>query len=271
MLLIAISIYIAMGALSGFLAGLFGIGGGIILVPGFYYTLSWLYPEGTSLMHISLGTALATIVGTGISSVRAHAVRGNVKVDILKRLVPGIVLGAACSAIIADSLESASLKTFFAFMIMGLAILMMIGPEKFRKASHYPSMLASNAAGVIIGCLSGLLGIGGATLSVPYMSFFKTEIRAAVGTASALGLFISLPAVIGFIITGWSEETGVPYMLGYVFWPAWLAVLPVGSLCAVYGARLAHGLDPKKLKRIFALFMVLIAVMMIVDEFFSPF
>ena len=270
-MLFAILIYLVIGAVAGFLAGLFGIGGGIILVPGFYYTLSWMYPEASSLMQVSLGTALATIVITGVSSVRAHAVRGNVHVDILKRLAPGIVIGAACSAIIADALDSSFLKTFFAFMIMGLACLMLIGPEKFRKASHYPPMIVSNIGGAVIGCLSGLLGIGGATLSVPYMSFFKTEIRAAVGTASALGLFISVPSAIGFIVTGWGEETGIPYMLGYIFWPAWLAVVSMTSFTAIYGARLAHDLNPIKLKRIFALFMVVIAVMMIGDEFFSPF
>ena len=118
----------------------------------------------------SLGTALATIVITGVSSVRAHAVRGNVHVDILKRLAPGIVIGAACSAIIADALDSSFLKTFFAFMIMGLACLMLLGPEKFRKASHYPSMIVSNIGGAVIGCLSGLLGIGGAVVTIPAIS-----------------------------------------------------------------------------------------------------
>lgn len=270
--LIAILIYMLIGAFAGFLAGLFGIGGGIILVPGFYYTLSWLYPDASQLMQISIGTALATIIVTGLSSVRAHAKRDNIRKDILFKLGLGVAIGSLLSAVIADLLPSETLKTFFAVMIMCLAIIMVIGPEKIVKSlgkvKEFPGKIVSTISGVIIGCLSGLMGIGGATLSVPYMSFFNTDMRQAVGTASAIGLFIAIPSAIGFVVTGLSEQTGVSYTLGYIYLPAWLAVISCSSVTAVFGARLAHHLDSQKLKKIFAVFMVIIALSMIADELF---
>ena len=265
---LSLILYVCLGALAGFLAGLFGIGGGIILVPGFYYSLSYLYPDASQLMQISIGTALATIIVTGSSSLKAHAKRGNVRIDIISKLAPGIVIGALFSALIADQMESASLKTFFALMILGLAIMMVIGPEKFKGAHKLPGRLWTGLSGGIIGCLSGLMGIGGATLSVPYMSYYKTPMREAVGTASAIGLLIAVPSALGFIITGLSEDTNLPYSLGYIYGPGWLAVILTSTFAAVAGARLAHHLDPTRLRRIFAAFMVVLACGMIADELF---
>lgn len=269
----AIILYMLIGALAGFLAGLFGIGGGIILVPGFYYTLSWLYPEGSQLMQISIGTALATIIVTGLSSVRAHAARQNIKKDILFKLGPGVAIGSLLSAVIADILPSDTLKSFFAIMIMGLAVLMIIGPEKIsrklgRKTEAFPNYIFSSISGAVIGCLSGLMGIGGATLSVPFMSSFHVEIKKAVGTASAIGLFIAVPSAMGFILMGLSENTGVDHTIGYIYWPAWISVICCSSITAIYGAKMAHELDPVKLKKIFAIFMVVIAISMMGDELF---
>ncbi len=275
--MIVLLIYMAIGSFAGFLAGLFGIGGGIILVPGFYYTLSWLYPDASHLMQVSIGTALATIIITGLSSVRAHGARGNIRKDILYKLGIGVAIGSLLSAVIADQLPSESLKTFFAVMIMALALLMISGPERivalFQRRSNpaqttLPNHIISTISGLIIGCVSGLMGIGGATLSVPYMSFFGIQMRQAVGTASAIGLCIAVPSVIGFIITGLSENTGLPYTLGYIYLPAWLAVISCSSVTAIYGARLAHALDQKLLKKIFGLFMIVIALIMIGDEVF---
>ncbi len=269
---LSIIIYMVIGAFAGFLAGLFGVGGGIILVPGFYYTLSWLYPEGSHLMQISIGTALATIIITGSSSVRAHAARHNIRHDIIWKLGIGVAIGSLLSAVIADSLPSETLKSFFAIMIMLLAALMVMGPEKLTQKigrfDHFPNKIISTISGMIIGCLSGLMGIGGATLSVPFMTLFRTEMRQAVGTASAIGLFIALPSAAGFMITGLSEQTGIPHTIGYIYYPAWLAVISCSMVTAIFGARLAHHLDPKKLKRIFAGFMVLLAVSMLADELF---
>ncbi len=264
----ALLIYMCLGAFAGLLAGLFGVGGGIILVPGFYYTLLWLYPEASHVMQISIATALATILVTGSSSVRAHAVRHNIRRDILLKLAPGIVLGSLLASIIADLLPSASLKSFFAFMIMGLAALMALGPDRLKGTAEFPGKIVSALSGAVIGCLSGLMGIGGATLTVPYMSFFKTDMRQAVGTASAIGLCIAVPSAIGFVLTGWSEQTGVPHTLGYIYLPAWFAVVCCSSVTAVYGARLAHHLDSKKLKKIFAGFMIILALSMMGDELF---
>ena len=257
--------YMMIGGVAGFFAGLFGIGGGIILVPCFAYSLAWLYPDATHIMQVAIGTSLSTILVTGVSSLRAHAARQNIRRDILARLAPGIVLGSLGSAWIADQMDSASIKIFFACMIFVLAVLLATGLERFRSpaATTFPGAGWTTLSGGIIGFLSGLLGIGGATLSIPYMSFYRTEMRQAVGTASALGLFIAIPAVAGFILTGWSEQTGVPYTLGYIYGPGALAVVSVSFFTAIAGARTAHQFDQQKLRRIFAGLMMVVAFSML--------
>ena len=218
----ALLIYIIVGAFGGFLAGLFGVGGGIIFVPVLYYTLVSFYPDYGGTMQMAVGTALATIIMTNISSVRAHTKRGSVRYDLLKKIAPGMILGSLLSAWIADQLDSPSLKAFFAVAIFILAAIMITGPERIFKAQAFPSTYLSNLAGGIIGCISGLMGIGGATLSVPYMVSYRTDMKQAVGTASALGLFIAVPGTLGFLIAGWGEPAAPPYSLG-VHIPARLA------------------------------------------------
>lgn len=269
MFIIPFLIYIVLGAAAGFLAGLFGVGGGLIIVPSLYYTLSYLYPEAQNLMQICVGTALATMIVTGSSSARAHHRRGAVRFDLLLALGPGTVIGAALAAYIADIMSSDDLKLFFAVMIVGLATMMVVGPERVKGAGRaWPHKLVSNFCGAVIGLVSGLMGIGGAVLSVPYMSYYKTEMKQAVGTAATLGLFIAFPAAGSFMIAGANEHSGLPNLIGYIYWPAWLAIISSAMFTAPYGAHIAHGLDSVKLRKIFACFMVVLAVSMMADEIF---
>lgn len=268
-MMIAFLLFIFMGACAGFLAGLFGIGGGIILVPGLYYTLNWLYPEASSLMQVSVGTALGTIIVTGISSVRAHYKRGGVRTDLIIALAPGIILGAAFSAFVADQMPSEGLKLFFSVMICFLAMMMVIGPERIKDSGGaWPATWTSNLCGVVIGFVSGLMGIGGATLSVPYMSYYKTDMKQAVGTASALGLFIAIPAAASFIVAGLNNNTNLPGAIGYFYVPGWFGIILMTVLTVPLGVRLAHNLDHQRLRRIFAVFMMVIACTMIGDALF---
>lgn len=268
-MLTSLFIFILVGAFGGFLAGIFGVGGGIIFVPVLYYTISSIYPDYSGAMQMAVGTALATIIMTNISSVRAHAKRGSVRFDLLWKIAPGMVLGSLLSAWIADQLDSPSLKAFFAVAIFMLAVIMIIGTERLFKAKAFPSVYFSNLAGSIIGCISGLMGIGGATLSVPYMVSYRTDMKQAVGTASALGLFIAVPGTFGFLIAGWGEPYAPNYSLGYVFLPAWLAIIATTVLTAPLGVRAAHALDSVKLKRFFAIFMCIIATTMLIETFGS--
>ena len=180
---------VALGAVAGFLAGLLGVGGGIVLVPGLYYILSLAQPafgfEGDVIMHCAIGTSLAVIVPTGFSSARAHHKKGGVDFDIVRMLGIGIVIGVVCATILARNLDASTLKMIFATALVVFAGLMMIDRSKFQrnKAIALPKQPFVSVAGFVIGSLSTLIGIGGATLSVPYMSLHGVVMHRAVGTA----------------------------------------------------------------------------------------
>lgn len=254
---------IALGALSGFLAGLFGVGGGVVLVPGLYALFTLLGFEHEMLMHLCVGTSLAIIVPTGLSAARAHHRRGSVDFDLLKTIGPGIVVGVITGAALAAFLTGDALKLIFALTISALAVLMILDPARFQLVSHMPRQPVPSIAGVIIGHISTLIGIGGATLSVPFMSICHVPIRTAIGTAAALGLFISIPAMIGFVLIGFTEDELPPFSFGFVNGLAWLAIVPSSVLIAPLGARLAHRLPVSLMRKGFAIFMIVVAAKML--------
>lgn len=252
-----------LGGLTGFLAGMLGIGGGIILVPCLYYLLSCLGFPQAEVMHAAIGTSHAIIVVTAISAARAQSKRGNVDPFMLKSLAPGVVCGVAAAAFLADTLDGTALKFLFAIIIAALAVIMLADAEKFRLLKKAPGRAVHSVAGAIIGGIAGILGIGGAVLSVPYMTQCHTPIRQAVGTASTLGLFISIPATVGFILIGWGEN--LPWSVGFVNLPAWILAAPFSVACAPWGTKFAHGLPVARLRHIFAIVMMLVSGHMIFD------
>lgn len=254
-----------LGGLTGFLAGMLGIGGGIILVPCLYYMLSQLhFPQG-EMMHMAIGTSHAIIAVTAISSARAHWKRGNVDPILLKGISPGIVCGVAIATLIASGLNSTALKILFSVIIAGLAIVMMADAERFRFLKASPGRAVHAVAGAVIGGIAAILGIGGAVLSVPYMTQCHASIRRAVGTASALGLFIAIPATLGFILIGLDAPGRPPYSIGFVNIPVWALIAPFSVLCAPWGTRVAHNLPVKRLQHIFAIIMILVSANMMFD------
>ena len=265
-LLILVISLILLGCLGGFLAGLLGVGGGIVLVPGFYYILSGLSDDlgfaTSSLMHVSIATSLAVIVPTGLSSALAHKKKGSVDMGLVKQMGAGLAIGVFAATSVANGLSSDTLKMVFATAILLFAFMMMANHDKWKFGEEMPKQPVPTMAGVGVGVISALTGIGGATLNVPFMSMYGVKTHRAVGSASAMGVVISIPGVIGYIYNGWGVQDVPPFSLGYVNYLAWICVIPASIMVAPLGAKVAHKVSVKRLKIIFACFMVLVALNM---------
>ncbi len=251
-----------LGAFAGFLAGFFGIGGGAVLVPGLFYMFGALGFAPDALMHMAVGTSLAIIVPTGLASARAHHQRGHIDFQLLRRIGAGVLIGAIFGSFGAQYLDGAGLSLVFAVAIVGLALIMLANPARFFAFERATAQPFASLAGLVIGGVSSLIGIGGATLSVPYMSIGRVPIHRAIGTAAALGLVISVPASIGFMITGWGADLRPPLSLGYISVPAWVIIIAISTWFAPLGAAAGHKLPVHVLRRVFAVFMVLVAIKM---------
>ena len=264
---ILVPLLIVLGLTAGFMAGLLGIGGGIILVPGIYFLFKTLgYPESV-LIHVAVGTSLAIIIPTGFSSARAHFKRGAVKLDLVKNIGPGIVLGVAGGTVIAAILSGHELTLLFAIALVCFSVLMQIPPKVREDSSHGIGKAKGTFGGFFVGVLSSLMGIGGATLNVPFMTLNGVGIHNAVATASALGPFIALPGTIGFAVIGWGQVGLPPLSLGYINLLAFALIAPLGFFAAPYGAAAAHKVSVKTLRRIFSVFLVIVALKMMWEAF----
>ena len=259
---------LGLAGLAGFLAGLLGIGGGLVIVPGLYFIFNYLGYEESQLMHVAVGTSLATIIGTGLSSARAHYKKGSVRLDLVKNIGIGMVVGVGIGTIIASVVSGLWLTIFFAVTLVILAFLMRLNPEKIKLYDDVPKQPVPIMAGSIIGTICTLMGIGGAALNVPYMTMNNVSIHRAIGTSSALGLFIALPGSIGFIIIGlMNGENLPPFSLGYINLLALLIIVPVTTLVAPFGVAMAHQLSIKKLRHVFSWFMIFIALRMLYEVY----
>ena len=257
-----IAFLLSLGGLAGFLAGLLGIGGGLVLVPGLYFGLQALGFESEALMHVAVGTSLAVIIPTGISSARAHWKRGAVRFDLVRQMGPGILIGVGVGTLIAHHIEKQGMTAFFACALTALAILMLVNPARFLPLQTTPHQPWMGISGTVIGMFSSLMGIGGATISVPWMAMCRVPMHTAVGTASALGIIIAIPAALGFVIIGWHADGLPPYSLGYINFLAWPLIIPASVLAAPWGAKLAHSVSVSRLRKFFVCFLVIVAAKM---------
>lgn len=258
----ALALYMIFGAIAGVLAGLLGVGGGLIIVPIITYTLVFQGIDTPSNHLIALGTSLASIMFTSISSFMAHHKNGAVIWSIFKQIVLGILLGTFFGSKIATLIPIDILKGLFvAFLYyVGTQMLLNIKPNPTRDV---PGFAGNTVAGGIIGIMSSLVGIGGGTLSVPYMTWCNVPMHKAIGTSAAIGFPIAVAGCAGYMVNGMGVEGLPPYSIGYVYLPA-LAGLVCASVCtAPLGARLAHRLSVPVLKRYFALLLYVIATQML--------
>ena len=257
-----------LAALAGFLAGLLGIGGGLVIVPGLYFVFTSLGYNSDTIMHVAVGTSLATIMGTGISSARAHFKRGSVRFDLVKKIGVGMVMGVLIGTLIASQVSGLWLQVFFAVTLVILAVLMRLDPEKIKLYDDVPAQPIPALAGSAIGTVCTLMGIGGAALNVPYMTMNNVSIHRAIGTSSALGLFIAIPGTIGFMLIGQGDTSNLPpYSFGYINFVALAVIVPVTVLFAPLGVATAHKLSVQKLRGVFSIFMIFIALRMMYEVY----
>ncbi len=263
-LLTHLLIFLVTGACAGVLAGLFGVGGGLIMVPALAFVLHASGISDAIYMQVAIGTSLAVISATSISSTLAHHRRGGVAWAVLLRFGPGLALGAIAGAYIADALSGDALRRLVGGGALLVALRMIFSRD---RASQVDRMRAGapelSLAGMVIGALSSLVGIGGGSLTVPYLSARGLSVHRAVGTAAACGVPIAWAGAIGFVLAGWNAA-GVPAPhLGYVSLTAF-AALAVGSVaCAPLGAKLAHSLSPVVLKHAFAALLIVVGLRML--------
>jgi len=255
--------YAAIGAIVGLLAGMLGIGGGAIMVP---LLASLLEAQGfarSQVVHLAIGTSMASILFTSMSSVRAHHLRGAVRWEVLKRITPGILAGGLAGSLAAGFVSSRGLALFFAVLVYGVGTNMLLD-RKPKATRDLPGRVGMFAAGAVISGLSSLMAIGGAAMTVPFMVFCGVPPIQAVGTASAIGFPIALAGAVGYVASGLSEG-GLPSgSLGYVYLPALAGITLASVLTAPLGAKLAHNLPMKRLKQVFAVLLFLLATRMLV-------
>lgn len=251
------------GVAAGIIAGLLGVGGGIIIVPVLSAALSLMGVPESVAMQIAVGTSLASIIPTGLSSNRAHFRHGAVDVDLLKSWAPAVAVGVAAGSAIAASVKGPVLSTVFGVVALTVAVYMTVVPDTVRLSNHPPRGLLKHAIAAAIGLISAMMGIGGGTLTVPTLTLSSYPIRRAVGTSSAVGLLIAVPGALGFVIGGWGVEGRPEFSLGYVNLLALALIVPTSMLSAPFGAKLAHSLPPAMLRRAFAGFLALTAVKML--------
>lgn len=256
--------YLGVGLAVGFLAGLLGIGGGAVLVPAlvFTFTAQSLAPE--HVVHMALGTSMATIVFTSVSSMRAHHAHGAVDWSIARAIAPGILAGSFCAALIAGLIPKRPLALMFTALVFYAAtqILFDLRPKRTREL---PGPAGLFAAGSVIGGVASLLAAGGAFMCIPFLAWCRVPLRRAIGTAAAVGLPIAVAGTLGYVIQGLRAGGLPPYSLGFVYLPAMVLVVAPSMLAAPLGARVAHRLPVKRLRIIFALLLYVLATRMLVS------
>ena len=251
------------GALVGVLAGMLGIGGGAITVPLLAALFEAQGLPRSQILHLAVGTAMAAILFTSTSSVRAHHVRGAVRWDVLRRITPGILVGGLAGSAGAGLISSRGLALFFTLLIYAMGTNMWLD-RKPRATRELPGAVGMFTVGAVISGLSSLVAIGGAAMTIPFMLFCNVQPLHAVGTASAIGFPIALAGTIGYVGSGTAAGGLPPWSLGYVYLPALAGMTAAGVLTAPLGARLAHRLPTKRLKQSLAVLLFLLATHMLI-------
>ena len=262
-LMLMLGLLLAIGAFAGVIAGLLGVGGGIVLVPAFYFAFAGLGYESPYLMQICLATSLATIVVTSIRSVLAHHAKGAVDWTILRGWAPGIAIGAVVGVLAATGLRSQSLMVIFGVLGLVVGAYLGLGRAHWRLGEEMPRGIGRAVTSPVLGFLSVLMGIGGGSFGVPIMTLFGVPIHRAVATAAGFGLVIAVPSVIGFLVLSPPGDIRPPLTVGHVNLPAFAVIIAMTLITTPLGVKLAHAMDPKPLKRVFAVFLALVALNML--------
>ena len=251
----------------GFVAGLFGIGGGLITVPFLYYIFGSLGIDQQYIMHLAVGTSFAIIIPTSTVSVLTHHKFKAVDFDIVKNYGVFVVLGVIVGTIFAALLKTKSLVLFFSFIILFLGLYLIILKEKEKNLIIEMKLYLKIILGFVVGFISAPMGIGGAVMNVPILKFFGYPITKAIGSAAAIGFLIALFGTIGFLISGNYLKSDLPLSIGFLNIPAFLIFIPITTFMARIGARTVHKIDKNKISRYFGFFLLLIATKFFYEYF----
>ncbi len=256
--------FLLLGAVVGFIAGLFGVGGGGIIVP---ILTSLFLIQGVpvnKVVHLALGTSMACIIVTSISSLRAHHKKGAVMWGIVKTMSYGIIIGTFISTFVASYLNSLYLAVFFTIFMAFMAVKILQGQKRQQSKtnSSVRSILVSSTG---IGALSALVSIGGGSLTVPYLVSRNLDIKKAIGTSAAIGLPISLAGTLGYLINGWNGDAVTSYTIGFVYLPAFFLISFTSFFTAPYGVKASHYLPVEVLKKLFAILLIMLSLKMLLS------
>ncbi|HUV99183.1 MAG TPA: sulfite exporter TauE/SafE family protein [Gallionella sp.] len=250
--------YLVLGAVAGFLAGMFGVGGGLILVPVLLFLFDAQHFPTGHVMLLALGTAMAAILFTSLSSLRAHHSHGAVNWRVVRNITPGILIGTGIGASVAASIPTHGLAIFFALFVYFVAaqILVDLRPHAARQL---PGPVGMTLAGMLTGCLSSLVSIGGGSIVVPFLVWCNISLRNAIGTSAAIGFPVAVGGTIGYVVTGMNISWLPAHSLGYVYLPAlvWIALSSV--ITAPLGAKATHRMKTGLLRKLFALLLLVLA------------
>lgn len=250
----------ASGVVSGLLAGIFGIGGGAVLVPVFYQVFQMLGVDEAVIMHLAVGSSLAIIIPTSIRSFTGHKAKGAVDMALLRKFMIPVPVGVVLASITAAYISSEGLRTVFAIIMFAVAFRMLFNRDSWRLGTDVPGNPAISIVGTVIGYLSTLMGIGGGVLNNTFMTLFGRPIHQAVATSSGVGVLIAIPGTIGYIWAGWGNPLLPLASTGFINWIAVALIIPIAMIVTPYGVNIAHALSKRKLEIGFGLFCVFVAV-----------
>lgn len=258
--------YMGAGAVAGLLAGLLGIGGGLAIVPMLVFCFSLEHIDPAVTMHLALGTSMASIIFTSVSSFWAHHKRGAVEWPLVRRIVLGIFVGTFLGSCLAARMSTGFLKGFFVIFLYYVASQMLLN-KKPKPSRQLPGALGTFVVGNIIGAFSSLVGIGGGTLSVPFMTWCNIPVHRAIGTSAAIGFPIAIAGTFGYLFNGWNAEYLPPHSVGYIYLPALVGLVVTSVFTAPFGVRLAHSLPVDRLKKVFAFLLYVVGTRMLISLF----
>ncbi|MDD5404108.1 MAG: sulfite exporter TauE/SafE family protein [Sulfuricella sp.] len=259
-------LYLLTGVFAGFLAGLLGVGGGLVIVPALAFIFTAQHFPQEHILHIALGTSLASILFTSLSSVRAHHAHGAVNWRVVRGIAPGIVAGTLAGTALAAQLSTNFLKGFFVLFAYYVAAQMLLN-IKPKPSRQLPGRGGMFGAGSVIGGVSSLVGIGGGTLSVPFMTWCNIKMHQAIGTSAAIGFPIAAAGALGYTVNGLGAAALPEYSLGFIYLPALAGLVFASVLTAPFGARMAHRLPVPQLKKVFAALLIVLGTRMLVSLF----
>ena len=259
---LAIALF-ATGLIAGVMAGLLGVGGGIVIVPVLFHLFTLLDVDPSVRMYVAVATSLASIIPTSLMSSRAHRRRGSLDANLIRQLLPGVIVGVIVGAVLSSHLAGKTLSALFGLVALVVALQMAFKLEGSYWADGLPGRLGNAVLGSVIGCLSILMGIGGGTLGVPILANLRVPMHTAVGTGALLGTVISIPGALAYLVTGLDMPARPPFSLGYVNLLGFALIVPATMLSTRWGAALAHSINAQRLRQVFAAFLAITALRML--------